>query len=396
MSRWKVTLADNTVDDQEIAAVTEVLRGRWLSAGPQTAAFEREFADRLGVPDAVAVSSGTAALHLAVLALGIGPGDEVVLPSLSFVSAAAMVALHGGTPVFADVRSVDDLTIDPAEVERLITPRTKAVVAMHYGGFPADLPALAALCAAKRIALIEDAAHAPIVETAGGMLGTVGDIGCFSFFATKNITTGEGGMVVARDPAVLAHVRRARSHQLTASTWERLESGDADYDVPGLGLNYRPTEVASAIGRIQLGRAAADRERRTGLVYAYREALAPIENLVVPFATHQGDSAHHLMAVLLPAGVNRRAVREALTAAGVQTSMHYPPTHRFTYYRDRFPGAAQPLPVTETAGARLLSLPLHSRMARGDAELTAGALADAVHRSRQPVTENRRHSHDEQ
>jgi dTDP-4-amino-4,6-dideoxygalactose transaminase len=164
--------------------------------------------------------------------------------------------------VFADIRSETDPTIDPADVRSLITERTKAIIAMHYGGYPADLVALAALADEYGIALIEDAAHAPVVRSAGALLGTVGDLGCFSFFATKNLTTGEGGMVVARDPALLDRIRSTRSHCLSSSTWDRLRSGDADYDVSDIGLNYRPTEIASAIGRVQLGQLAHAPRRR--------------------------------------------------------------------------------------------------------------------------------------
>jgi dTDP-4-amino-4,6-dideoxygalactose transaminase len=372
--RWRVTLADNTIGEEEIEAVTEVLRSRWLSAGPRTLEFERDFAVRLGVPDAVAVSSGTAALHLAVLALDPRPGDEVIVPSLSFVASAAMVALHRVTPVFADVCGEADLTLDPADVARLVTPRTRAVVAMHYGGFPADLPALAEICAARGLRLIEDAAHAPLVRCGTGMLGAAGDLGCFSFFATKNLTTGEGGMVVARERAVLDRIRSARSHHLTASTWDRLRSGDASYDVPGLGLNYRPTEISSALGRVQLARMNADRSRRRALVATYRAALSAVPGLVVPFAERGGDSAHHLMAVVLPAGADRAAARAALAAAGVQTSVHYPPTHRFSYYRPAFVARGHALPVTDSVAPRLLTLPLHARMSDADAAYVAEVL----------------------
>lgn len=371
---WRVTLADNTVDEQEITAVSEVLRSRWLSAGGQTAAFEREFADRLGVDEAVAVSSGTAALHLATMALDLRPGDEVIMPALTFVACAAVVALAGAVPVLADVRAPDDLTVDPADVTRLFTRRTRAVVAMHYAGYPADLPALRAVCERHGVSLIEDAAHAPAVGYSGGMLGTHGDIGCFSFFATKNLTTGEGGMVVARDPAVRERIRLARSHHLTASTWDRLRSGDASYDVSGYGLNYRPTEVSAALGRVQLRKLTLDRLRRRTLVATYREVLATAPALILPFAERTGDSALHLMPVVLPDGVDRAVVREGLSASGVQTSVHYPPVHHLSAYRGSVGAQRSALAVTDAVAPRLLSLPLHSRMSDDDAELAARTL----------------------
>ncbi|MEC3976918.1 DegT/DnrJ/EryC1/StrS family aminotransferase [Amycolatopsis sp. H20-H5] len=368
---WKITFADNTIGEPEIEAVTEVLRSRWLSAGPRTREFEREFAAAHGVEDAVAVNSGTAALHLAVLALGLGPGDEVIVPSLSFVASAAVTALQGATPVFADVRSEVDLTIDPADVCALITPRTRAIVGMHYGGYPADLVALQEIAREHGVRLIEDAAHAPAVFEREQALGTFGDIGCFSFFATKNVATGEGGMVLAKDPELLDRIRRTRAHSLTSSTWRRLRTGQSGYDVDGLGLNYRPTEIGSALGRIQLAKLAEDRVLRSELVAAYRSRL---DGVGVPFAEWTGDTAYHLMMVTLPEGVDREEVRGALTAAGIQTSVHYPPSHLFSYYRERYGSDRRSLPVTESLAERLLSLPLHARMSTEDALLVADTL----------------------
>jgi len=373
---WRVALADTTIGAEEIEAVTAVLASRWLSAGPVTAAFEREFAAALGAPGAVAVSSGTAALHLAMLALPLEGGAEVIVPSLTFVASASAAVLRGARPVFADVRSESDLTIDPEHVRELVTPRTRAIVVMHYGGFPCDMEALSAIACDHGIPLIEDAAHAPAVRAGGRMLGTVGDIGCFSFHVAKNVTTGEGGMVVAADPEVLAQVRMLRSHCVTASSWDRARGTTTGYDVVGAGLNYRPTEISSAIGRVQLGRLAADRRCRETLVAAYRAGLARVPGLVLPFAEHRGDAAHHLLAVLLPAGAHRAAVQAGLREAGVQTSVHYPPTHQLSFYARAHP--AGPLPVTDAVAGRLLSLPLHARMTVEDVEHVIGALERAL------------------
>lgn len=383
----RVSLADTTIGTEEIAAVSAVLSGGWLSAGPVTRAFEREFAAALGVPDAVAVNSGTAALHLALLALDIGPGDEVIMPALTFVASAAMTVAVGATPVFADIRSPHDLTIDPADVARRITDRTRAVIAMHYGGHPADLAGLATLAAQHDLALIEDAAHAPVVRQrgAGGdpvSLGALGDVGCFSFQASKNVTCGEGGMVVARDPDLLTRCRALRSHCMTTNSWHRDRGLASDYDVTGLGFNYRPTDLAAAIGRVQLGRLPADRAVRTALVATYRRRLAEVPDLVLPFADRDdADSAHHLFAIVLPPGVDRPAFRAALADAGVQTSVHYPPTHRLAYYRERW-AADVTLPVTDAVADRLVSLPLHARMSDDDAAYVADTVLDSLKRVR--------------
>lgn len=380
-ARWMM-LADNTIGEDEQRAVSAVLGSRWLSAGPETRSFESEFATALGVADAVAVSSGTAALHLTMMALGLEPGDEVVVPSLSFVASAATVALGGATPVFADIRSPRDLTIDPDDVARLLTPRTRAVVAMHYGGYPADFEALGRLTRARGIHLIEDAAHAPVVRAGRQLLGAVGDVGCFSFFATKNLTTGEGGMVVASDRTLLDRVRAMRSHCMTTSTWDRATTGRSGYDVSGIGLNYRPTEIASALGRVQLSKLPEDRRRRRAITEVYRERLASIPGVVVPFTERHDDAAYHLMVILLPEGLDRDTLQVALRAAGIETSVHYPPTHRFSYYRRRFPSASRSLRVTEMLADRLLTLPLHGRMSLDDAAFVAETVEEILRTAR--------------
>jgi dTDP-4-amino-4,6-dideoxygalactose transaminase len=377
---WRVTLADIVVDEAEIEAVAAVLRSRWLSAGPVTRAFEHEFAALHDVDDAVAVSSGTAALHLAALALGIGPGDEVIVPSLSFVSAAAVVALCGARPVFADVKSVCDLTLDPDDVARRVTPRTKAVVAMHFGGFGADMDGVLAVARRHGLAVIEDAAHAPGVRTPLGALGTIGDVGCFSFFATKNVTTAEGGMVVARDPSLLARVRSLRSHCMTTSSWDKQQGRPSGYDVDGLGLNYRPTEVSSAMGRVQLSRLPFDRRRRCDLTTRYRRLLAELPGVDLPFFHRHGDSAYHLMPLLLPPGVDRDCFQSQLKAHRIQSSVHYPPSHLFSHYRRAYGYRPGDLPVTEDVAAREVSLPLHARMRESDVDLVAGVSAMALAR----------------
>ncbi len=365
--------------EAEAEAVAAVLRSGWLSLGPVTRSFEEEFAAALGVEDAVAVSSGTAALHLAVLALGLGPGDEVIIPSLNFVAAAATVALAGATPVFAEVAGAHDLTVDPADVAGRITPRTRAIVAMHYGGYAADLDALTELAGRHQLALVEDAAHAPVTPTEQGMLGTRGDLGCFSFFATKNLATGEGGMVVARDRALRDRVRQLRSHAMTVSSWDRHLGRPSAYDVVGFGLNCRPTELASALGRVQLGRLPLARERRQLAVRRYRRQLGALDldGIVVPFADRRLEhSAHHLFPILLPAGIPRDDFQDRLRRAGIQSGVHYPPTHLFTAYR-RWSGGPGSLPVTEDLTARQVTLPLLADMRDDEVHLATAAVADA-------------------
>lgn len=378
MTAFDIPLYRPEFGPSEIEAATDVLRSGWLSAGPVTEDFEGKYAAALGVESAVAVSSGTAALHLAVLALGLGPGDEVVLPSLNFVSAAAAVALSGATPVFADVKGPHDLCLDPEDAARRITPRTRAIVAMHYGGYAADLTAFAQLTRAHGLALIEDCAHAPVTDSVHGVLGTVGDIGCYSFFATKNLAMGEGGMVIARDPALRDRIRRLRSHALTVSAQQRHRGGPSGYDVDALGLNYRPTEIACAVGRVQLDALPAAQARRRDAVHAYREQLAGLPGLTVPFADRPiEEGAHHLFAVVLPEGTDREALQDRLRAARIQSGVHYPPTHLFTAYRERYGTGSGRLPVTEDVMACQLSLPLHPGMGTAEVRKVVEAVSAA-------------------
>ncbi|MEV0764762.1 DegT/DnrJ/EryC1/StrS family aminotransferase [Nocardia sp. NPDC050435] len=372
--QWRVCLSDTTVGAEEIAAVTDVLTSRWLSVGSVTGAFEQEFAEAMGKPDAVAVNNGTAALHLALLALGVGPGDEVIMPALSFVAAAAMTVAVGATPVFADVIAPDDLTVDPVDVAARITKHTRAIVVMHYGGYAADMTALKGVAARHGLLLIEDAAHAPLVRHQEGMLGGLADIGCFSFYATKNLTTGEGGMVVASDPDVAARSRAARSHAMTTSTLQRDRLGALTYDVTALGFNYRPSDITSAIGRAQLAKLPADRIVRAALVARYRELLTSVPGLILPFARRTDiDCGHHLFTVVLPSGIDRDGFRETLQQARIQTSVHYPPTHRLSFYR-----GDTTLSVTDAITHRLMSLPLHARMSLADVEYVAEQVSVAL------------------
>jgi len=373
-----VSLAQPVIGDEEVEAVTKVLRSGWLSVGPETAAFERGFAEALGVGRAVAVSSGSAALHLALMALGIGPGHEVIVPSLTFVATANAVCLLGARPVFADVRSDQDLTIDPADVARLLRPSTRAIIAVHYGGWPADLKALRALADDAGVALVEDVAHAPVVQAGNAMLGTVGDAGCFSFFATKNLTMGEGGLVVARRPETLDTVRLLRSHAMTVNSWDREHGRDGAYDVVDVGFNYRPSEMAAALGRVQLGRLAADRRARAASVAQYVAGLASLP-VAMAFDPEQ-VSAYHILPVLLPANIDRDEVQAGLREARIQSSVHYPPVHLFSAYRRRFGTGPGEVRRTEALSRRLLTLPLHANLSRADVALVCDSLARAIDR----------------
>ncbi|MSP24323.1 MAG: DegT/DnrJ/EryC1/StrS aminotransferase family protein [Myxococcales bacterium] len=361
---WRIPYFELSLSDEEKRAVADVLESGWLAMGPNVAALEQDFGRLLGDGSsefaAVALSSCTAALHLAMLALDVGPGDEVICPSLTFVADANAIRTAGATVVFADVCSPHELTLDPEDVARKLTARTKAVVVVHYGGYGARTDELLELCRAHGLALIEDACHGPLArDDQGRMLGTQGDVSCYSFYSNKNMTTGEGGMLVSRHQEIAARARRLRSHGMTTTTHDRFRTHAFGYDVAEVGFNYRMDELRAAIGRVQLGRVPHFSARRRQLVLRYRSALAEVRGLEIPFANHDGDHGFHVMAVLLPrAGPSRPAVMQKMAERGVQTSYHYQPIHSFTAYREE----GVTLPVTDAVAPRLLSLPLYPTM----------------------------------
>src|SRR5207244_4440011 len=280
---WSVPLSDLLVDEELRAAVEETVASGWWSMGPRVEAFEQEFAAFCGARHAIALSSGTAALQLAVLAVGCGPGDEVVLPSLTFVAAANTVAQSGATPVFCDIGGPGDLNLDPGDLDAACGPATKAIVVLHYGGFPCDMDAVNEIAQRRGVAVIEDAAHAPGATWRGRACGTLGRVGCFSFFANKNLPTGEGGMLVTDDDAIAAQVRLLRSHGMTSLTWDRHRGHAHAYDVVVPGFNSRLDEIRAAIGLVQLRRLEAGNAARARIVARYREGLGNVDGLTLPF-----------------------------------------------------------------------------------------------------------------
>lgn len=385
--QWRIPLADIDLGPEEEAAVLDVLRRRWLTMGGVTAAFEADFAALTGARHALAVTNCTAALHLAGLALGWGPGDEVIVPSLTFVATANAVRYTGATPVFADITGEDDLSLSPDDVAARLTPRTRGIIVVHYAGYAADMEPLLALAGRHGLDVVEDVAHAPGGMLDGRALGTWGRIGCFSFFSNKNMTTGEGGMLTTGDDELAERLRLLRSHGMTTLTWDRHRGHAFSYDVVAPGYNYRIDEIRAAIGRVQLARLMTNNERRAQLDAAYR-ALLPTAapEVSLPYGAPRGKSAHHLRPVLLPAGADRARFMAEMKARGIQTSIHYPPVHHFSYYRQ---AAGTALPITEAVAAREVTLPLYPAMSPGDVELVIAAVADALVAVREPDSNGR-------
>lgn len=374
MSAPTVPLADVVVTEEDIEAVAEVYRSGWLSLGPRTKEFEQRFAEYIGVEYAVAVCNGTAALHLACVAAGLGPGDEVIVPSLTFVATVNAVAYTGAQPVFADIASPLEPWLSAGSVETVTGERTKAVMTMSYGGHPGETDRLAELCARRDLLLLEDAAHGLGARLDGRHLGTFGQAGAFSFFSNKNLSVGEGGAVATSDPELASRVRLLRSHGMTALSWDRHRGHASEYDVVDLGFNYRIDEPRSALAAKRLERLESENARRAELDARYRDRMAAL-GVECPMAPRQGSrGAHHLFCILLPPGVDRTVFRQALAERGVQTSMHYPPAHRFSIYADGAPN----LPLTDTYAERTVTLPLFAHMTDEQQDQVSEAVAAAL------------------
>ena len=375
---WIVPLSNIEFGDEEKQAVREVLDSGWLTMGAVTQSFEEEFASYTGAKHAFAVGNATDALHMACVAAGVGPGDEVLVPSLSFVATANAVRYTGAAPVFVDINGENDLTLSLGVMEKLLTPRTKAVIVMHYGGYACDMPGILQWAEAHHLVVIEDAAHAAGSFLEGRHLGTWGASGCFSFFSNKNMTTGEGGMIVTNDDETAEKFRLLRSHGMTSLTWDRHQGHAWSYDVVDVGYNYRIDEIHSALGRVQLKRLDGYNARRREITQLYRELLSELcSSVIVPFEGHPGVSAHHIMPVVLPRAANRLHFMEAMKSQGVQTSVHYPPIHLFSSFRGTTEGTGS-LPVTEDIAGREVTLPLYPTLTDEQVKLVAQAVRKAL------------------
>jgi len=368
-------VAEPCLGEEEKDALAAVVDSGWITMGDRVRAFEQAFAEHHRAADAVAVSSCTAGLHLAMEALDIGPGDEVLVPSLTFVATVNSVLYAGAVPVFVDIESLDVPLISCADATAKCTARTKAVVVMHYAGYLADAELWRSFARSRGLHLIEDTAHAVGLDGAG----IFGDAAVFSFYGNKNMTTAEGGMVFARDPDVLDKVKQMRSHGMTSGTLQRLAGQELTYDVTMLGYNYRMDELRAAIGLVQLRSLRRWNDRRAALTGAYRRLLRKhCPDVFVPFSISRPPSSHHVMPVILPEGADRQLVADCLRETGVRTTVHYPAIHRFSWYESRFPSVH--LPRTEEFCRRELTLPLHPRMEERDVESVTRALAQALSR----------------
>ena len=373
MASIKVPLFVPDLDEAEEEAVLDCLKSKWLAMGPRCERFEAEFSAVSQSRHAVSVNSCTAALHLAIKVLDIGDGDEVIVPSLTFAATANAVVYCGASPVFVDVESEDDWTISPYAIEVALSEKTKAIVVMHYAGYPCDMDAITKIAARHSLPVIEDACHGLGGSIGGKPMGSVGEMGCFSFYSNKVMTTGEGGMLITNSTKLRDRLKRLRSHGMTAGAYDRMK-GAMGYDIEEIGYNYRMDDIRASIGIVQLGRLEQSVLRRNELVNEYRERLKSIKGVSVPVHGDRGRPAHYIFPVLLDKGIDRDKVRATMLAAGVQTSIHYPPAHLFTHYRE----SAPELPVTEDVASRMITLPLYPQLEEQQVDLVCEALKAAI------------------
>jgi len=370
------------IDEEDISAVVQALRSDWLTTGPRVGEFESAFAEFCGVREAVAVSSGTAALHAAMYALGVGAGDEVIVPTLTFAASANCVVFQDATPVFADVESTT-LLIDPAGVEAKINSRTRAIVAVDYAGQPCDYDALRTLAERHGLTLVADACHAVGGAYQGRPVGSLADLSTFSFHPVKHMTTGEGGMITTDDPALAQRMRVFRNHGITTDHRQREHAGSWFYEMVDLGYNYRITDFQCALGLSQLRRLPGFVRRRQEVAARYDAAFAEIP-AVRPLAVQAGaEHGYHLYPILLEPeqlSADRNTVFSALRAEGIGVNMHYIPVHLHPFYRERFGTGAGLCPVAEDAYERLITLPVFPQMSDEDADDVVAAVHKVVSR----------------
>jgi dTDP-4-amino-4,6-dideoxygalactose transaminase len=376
--KWKYPLSDIDLGREEEREVLKVLRSRWLSIGPVTERFEKVFSEYLGGGYAIAVSNGTAALHLALACLEIQEGDEVIVPSLTFVATANAVLYLEAKPVFADIIGSEELNISPEEIEKRITQKTKAIMVMHYGGYPCDMKTILGIAKRYHLYVIEDAAHAPGATYQGKRCGLIGNIGCFSFFSNKNLVTGEGGMVVTQNKAWAEKIRGMRSHGMEALSWDKYRGHLFSYDIQGLGYNYRTTEIQSALGLVQLKKLYRNNRRRKKVVETYRKELQEVEGISIPFSKFRGNPSYHLFPILLAPSIDKNKLMGRLKDFGIQTSVHYPPVHLFSLYRKGFGYKRGMLPRTEEVSRREVTLPLHPQMSEKDVKWIVKRVKEAA------------------
>ncbi len=373
------------ISEEEIAEVVDTLRSGWLTTGPKVRRFERELARYTGAPQALALSSGTAALHLALAAAGVGPDDEVITSALTFASCAHVVVHLGARPVLADIAE-DDYNIDPAEIERRLTPRTRALMPVDYGGQPCRLDPIVEMAHARSLFVLEDAAHAIGARYRDRPVGSITDATAFSFYATKNLATGEGGALTSADPQIDARARMLSLHGMSRDAWKRYEAGGSwHYEIEAAGFKYNLTDIQAALGLGQLARLEATTDRRAALAARYTAGLAGAAEIITPTARPEVRHAWHLYVIRLRTEalrIDRARFIERLAERKIGSSVHFIPVYKHPYYREGFGFRPQDFPVTERVYESIISLPLYPLMTEADVDRVVEAVCEIARAER--------------
>ncbi len=357
---YKIPLFNLNFDEREARAAYDTIKSGWISTGPKNAALEQMFIDMWHVQYAVSMTNCTSALHTCCMVCGFGPGDEVICPSLTFAASCNCIRYVGATPVFADIIGPEDLNIDPADIERKITPRTKGIIVVHMAGFPARMDEILEIARRHGLKVIEDACHGPLSEYGGRKLGTLGDCAAFSFFSNKNISTGEGGMFITDNEEMASKARLIRSHGMTTMSYQRASGHATEYDITCMGYNFRMDDIRAAIAIEQLKKLPEDLQARAIVRQRYLDRLGCTEGIVIPFAGNNEFVSNYIFPTVLSGSdrARRGVIRERLHAAGIQTSVHYPAVHRFSTFRD----CKAVLPQTEYVADNEITLPMYAAL----------------------------------
>jgi dTDP-4-amino-4,6-dideoxygalactose transaminase len=381
MSRRTVFLPFHSPDigEEEISAVVEALRSRWLTTGPRVHAFEHAFASYIGAPHAVAVNSCTAALHLALEAIGIAEDDEVLVPTMTFAATAEVVTYFRARPVLVDCEP-DTLNLDPSSLERAITPRSRAVIPVHYAGHVCDMDRILPIARHHRLKVIEDAAHALPARYKGKMAGTLGDLACFSFYATKTLCTGEGGMVTTANSEYAERVRMMSLHGISKNAWKRYSAeGSWYYEIFSPGFKYNMTDIAAALGLVQLGKCDRMLESRRRIAEMYDQAFRGMPGIITPVVRAEADHAWHLYPIRLgleQLRIGRSEFIAMMRERNIGTSVHFIPLHVHPYYRNTYKYRLEDFPNASDSYDRLVSLPIFPAMTDGDVHDVVSAVSD--------------------
>ncbi|MCY3552251.1 MAG: DegT/DnrJ/EryC1/StrS family aminotransferase [Candidatus Poribacteria bacterium] len=362
------------IDDTEIEAVSQVLASKWISTGNRVREFERSFAEYLGAKHAIAVSSCTAALHLSLVVAGIGSGDEVITTPYTFTATAEAIRYVGAKPVFVDINP-DTLNIDISKIEQAVTPRTKAILPVHIAGIACDMDAIQDICQNHNLVLIDDAAHAIPTEYKGQSIGNIGDLSAFSFYANKNLTTGEGGMITTNNDAFAEPLRTMRLHGIDKDAWSRQSQRDIwRYDITTEGYKYNMTDIQAAMGLCQLMKLNKQHERRRNFAQIYKTELAKFPQISTPvIPDNPREHSWHLYIIQLQNGKRDEFVA-SLSEANVECSVHYIPLHLFEFYQEKYGYRVGDFPYAEAAYERVVSLPLHPGLTDGDIHTVVAAI----------------------